>query len=85
MTALVAIGLVCWANLALGGKAIAVSISGFLIGILISITADVIDDRDINDRVHVSQILSTIGAMLVFFSAIFGICVVGAVALYYLF
>ena len=84
MTALIAVAMACWINFGLAGKAIASCIAGLSVGLVISFIADAIDDRSIDKRAAVSQVLSTIGATLVFYSSILGICVVMAISLYYL-
>ena len=49
-----------------------------------SFLSDVIDDAEMDDRKASSQVLSTLGAMLIFFSFMFGVSIFLAIVLYYL-
>jgi len=50
-----------------------------------SFLSDAIDDAELEQRKASSQVLTIFGAMLIFFSFMFGISIFLAIVLYYLF
>ena len=83
-TAIVAAGFGCWMRFGSAGKALAFCLFGYCIGVLISVLSDIIDDGAIDDRNAISKMLSTIGAMFIFFSFMFGVSIFLAIVLFYL-
>ena len=82
MTTLLACAFGAWISLGLAGKSLAVCIFGYCTGVGFSFFFDALDDSEIDDRIAISKLFSTLGAMLIFFSFMFGISIFLAIVLY---
>ena len=83
LTTLLACAFGAWVSLGLAGKSLAVCVFGYCAGVGLSFLSDALDDGKIDDRIAISQFFSAFGAMLIFFSFMFGVSIFLAIVLYF--
>ena len=82
LTTLLACAFGAWVSAGLAGKSLAICIFGYCAGVGFSFFSDALDDSEMDDRIAISKLFSTIGAMLIFFSFMFGVSIFLAIVLY---